>query len=67
LAIKTGGVAYEEVAAEFEAIRAEAQAAAERSSLPETADMRGIERLYHSIMARAAMRDSRLKEYAGYL
>ena len=64
LAIKRGDVPYGDVQAEFEGARFAAHTAADKTSLPEKPDTKGIERMYHAAVARRLLADSRLREYA---
>lgn len=64
LAIKKGDVPYGEVESEFEDAKSVAHAAAEKTSLPENPDTKGIERIYHAAVASRLLADVRLKEYA---
>lgn len=64
LAIKKGDVPYEEVEAEFEDAKSAAHAAADRTSLPDNPDIRGIEAMYHAAVAKRLLADSTLREYA---
>ena len=65
LAIKRGDVPYEDVEAEFENAKWVALIAAERTSLPDKPDTKGIEKMYHAAVASRLLADVRLKEYAG--
>lgn len=65
LAIKRGDVPYEEVETEFEDAKSAAHAAADRTSLPDKPDAKGIDRMYHAAVSGRLLADARLKEYAG--
>ena len=64
LCVKQGKIPYKRLETEVKVLKEDIELAKESTVLPENSDLKAIEQMYHSIVARRLATDERMAEYA---